>query len=115
MTDKEMSLDEMVELVAQQFTVRAEAAEYLQQYPMLYPYLVESVSKIKSIFGTNVELELRLMKDPELADYRKLFCYIWVSTSVDEALDNLNKFDDEFSLDLPYDVLSHLNFDVSYR
>ena len=112
MTDKEMSLDEMVEVVAQQFTVRTEAAEYLQQHPMLYPYLVESVGKIKSIFGSNVELELRLMKDPEIANYQTLYCYIWVLMSVDEAMDKLDNFDDEYYLKLPNQIRDYLNYNV---
>ena len=115
MTDKDISHDEMVEVVSQQFKIGAEAAEYLNQHPMLYPYIVESIGKIKAIFGSYLELELRLVKDPEDAAYRRLFGYIWVKSNVDEAIDKLNQLDDEYILDLPDDIASHLNFDVRYK
>ena len=115
MTDKDISHDEMVELVSQHFKIGAEAAEYLNQHPMLYPYIVESIGKIKAIFGSCIELELRLMKDPEDAAYRRLFGYIGVSVSVDEAIDKRHQLDEEYTLDLPDDIASHLNFDVRYK
>src|SRR5687768_6693435 len=114
MTDKDISHDEMVEVVSRQFKTDAEATTYLNQHPLLYPYIVESIAKIKAIFGSYIELELHLVKDPEDAAYRRLFGYIWVSASVDDAIDKLNQLDDEYILDLPDDIASHLNFDVRY-
>jgi hypothetical protein len=112
MTDKDISHDEMVEIVSQQFKIGAEALEYLNQHPMLYPYIVESIEKIKAIFGSYIELELRLRIDPEIANAQTLYCYIWVTMTVDEALDKLDKFDDEYYLKLPEKIKDYLNYNV---
>jgi hypothetical protein len=112
MTDKDISHDEMVEIVAEQFKTDAEANAYLNEHPMLYPYIVESIEKIKAIFGANVELELRLRIDPEITNAQTLYCYIWVKMSVDEALDKLDKFDDEYYLKLPEQIKDYLNYNV---
>ena len=115
MTDKDVSHAEMVEAVAQQFDVEAEAADFLSQHPHLYPVLLESVEQIHSIFGQDVELQLRLVKDPEIPNYQILFCYIWVSMSVGEALEKLDAFEDAFYLALPNDVIDDLIYDVRCR
>jgi hypothetical protein len=115
MTDKDISHDEMVEVVSQQFKIESEAAEYLNQHPMLYPYIVESIGKIKVIFGKDVDLELLLVKDPEIANLQTLYCYIWVSMTVDEALEKLDKFDSEYYLKLPSQITDFLNYNVRSR
>ena len=115
MTDKDVSHAEMVEAVAQQFDVDAEAAEFLNQHPHLYSVLLESVEQIHNIFGQDVELQLRFVKDPEIPNYQTLFCYIWVSMSVAEALEKLDVFEDEYYLQLPNDIIDDLIYDVRCR
>ncbi|MDQ7026685.1 MAG: hypothetical protein Q9P01_07835 [Anaerolineae bacterium] len=99
----------------QHFDIDVQALLFINENPFLRKYLHQALSILEAIFGKDAILELRLIKDPEIANYQTLYCNIWVSVSIDEALDKLDAFDDEYYLKLPNDVTSYLNFNVRCR
>jgi len=93
---------------------RIEVNRFLGKHKELFGVLFETYMQIKNIFGENiVELSLKLENDPE-EDYEGLFVTINTNLSPEEALDLLERFDDEWFLDRVSGEISSI-FTVTVR
>ena len=95
------------------FTNPAEAERFLLAHGELIPYLFEIDKQIKRVFGESiVDVCLEHASDPE-EDYEGLFVIVKTHLSPEEALDLLDKFDDEWFLDyVPPEIGSILTVGV---
>jgi len=84
-----------------------EVKSFLAAHPNLKDYLFETREQIERFFGDSaLEICLKHDSDPE-EDYEGLFVIIKTHLSSEEALDLLDKFDDEWFLDyVPPEVSS---------
>ena len=76
-----------------------EVKGYIKAYPFLVPLLVEAYDKIGEYFGSNPAVVLEVVTDPEADDDRELFAFIQTNCAPEEALDRLNRLDQEWWLD----------------
>lgn len=75
--------------------------QFLQTYPDLIDFLLESYPYIEKYFGKHPKVILDVFTDPELAT-EQLLASIVTTLPVDEALMSLDKLDDEW-------ILAHLD------
>jgi len=76
-----------------------EVMEFLEAHPFLVPLLVEAHDKIGEYFGPQPEVVLEIVTDPEVDDDRELFAFIQTGLSPEQALDKLERLDDDWWLD----------------
>ena len=76
-----------------------EVKGYIKAYPFLVPLLVEAHDKIREYFEPQSEVVLEVVTDPEADDERELFAFIQTNCTPEEALDRLNRLDQEWWLD----------------
>lgn len=76
-----------------------EVSEFLEARPFLVPLLVEAHDKIGEYFEPQPEVVLEVVADPEADDERELFAFIQTSLLPEEALDRLERLDDDWWLD----------------
>jgi hypothetical protein len=90
-----------------------EVKSFLAAHPNLKDYLFETHEQIERFFGNSaLEICLKHDSDPE-EDYEGLFVIVETHLSPEEALDLLDKFDDEWFLDhVPPEVSSILTVGV---
>ncbi len=89
--------------------------EYLQSYPQLLQFLLDSYKRLRKYFGFEAKFELEVVTDPEVEyQTRFLFVYIRTSLDVDDALARLEQFDDEWYLDRfdKFGALVNFNLDI---
>ena len=70
-----------------------EVKGFIKAYPFLVPLLVEAYDKIGEYFGSNPEIVLEVVTDPEGFDDRQLVAFIQGLANPDEALAKLGAFD----------------------
>lgn len=90
---------------------REEIRGFLEDKKYLNPILNEIRGKIFSVFGKGAKLCLELHRDPE-EDFERLFIIVKTNLSPDQALDLLDKFDEEWWLDIDDKVRKVLEVDV---
>jgi hypothetical protein len=76
-----------------------EVKEFLAAHPFLEPLLVEAYDKIGDYFGPQPDVVLEVVTDPEAIDDRELFVFIRTNLPPEEALDRLDRLDQEWWLD----------------
>jgi hypothetical protein len=76
-----------------------EVKGFLAAHPFLVPLLVEAYGKIAAYFEPQPEVVLEVVTDPEADDDRRLFVFIQTSLLPEEALDRLDRLDDDWWLD----------------
>ena len=83
------------------FTYRRpqEVKELLAAHPYLASLLMEAYGKINECFGSQTEIVLELVSDPEADDDRELFAFIQTNLSPEAALERLDRLDQEWWLD----------------
>ena len=87
--------------VAEVFTFRNEPAvrAFLQTCPYLIEDILEAYPHLVKHFGPSPQVMLEVVKDPESEeDSEQLFAYILNSLPADEALERLDKLDEEWFL-----------------
>ena len=93
---------------------RGEVIQWLEQYPVLVPLLLEARDKLWEHFGDAV-VSLEVVIDPEMIGYAQLIAFIIPKAAPDEALDQLERFDDAWWLDNGEQGQDKLEFIVTYR
>jgi len=93
---------------------RGEVIQWLEQYPVLVPLLLEARDKLWEHFGDAV-VSLEVVIDPEMIGYAQLIAFIIPKAAPDEAIDQLERFDDAWWLDNGEQGQDKLEFIVTYR
>lgn len=96
------------------FRKRMEVLRFLDVHPFLVPLLLEAYTKIGKYFGPYPQVFLEVISDPEATDDRQLFAFIGTRLSPDEALDGLERFDEEWWLDTLDEAQGELCIDVEF-
>lgn len=108
--------DEIARL-ADRYTFRnaEEVTRYLHKHPVLIPLLVQAEEVIPRYFDVDVPVVLEVVFDPECYDPEgELFASIQIPETVDDALDRLDRFDDEWWLRVSPNAPDTLVFDIEY-
>lgn len=94
-----------------------EVRRFLRVYPDAADVLIEARPHIERIFGSNTRVALEVTFDPDsesLRDSEELFGNIRTSLPVEEALDQLSQFDDEWFLAQLTRAGGRLNFNLEF-
>lgn len=95
-----------IELLEEKYVIndKLEIANFLDKHPKVIEVLVETYGQIKKIFDKNiVEISLPLNKDPE-EEFTGLAIVIKTTLRSEDSLALLDKFDDEWWLDLDAEI-----------
>lgn len=95
-----------IELLEEKYVIndKLEIANFLDKHPKVIGVLVETYGQIKKIFDKNiVEISLSLNKDPE-EEFTGLAIVIKTTLRSEDSLALLDKFDDEWWLDLDAEI-----------
>ena len=82
-----------------------EVKKFLLTHEYLIEYLFEAYDQIRRIFGEDIEVHLEYDIDPE-ENFDGLFITIVTHLSPDQSLDLLEKFDDEWWLQVDFKIRS---------
>ncbi|RZB28784.1 MAG: hypothetical protein AEth_01786 [Candidatus Argoarchaeum ethanivorans] len=82
---------------------KTEVIQFINNHPWCLGILFEAPRHIFSIFGKNVFLYLELNRDYE-EDFEGLFIIIKTNSSPEESLNLLDRFDEEWWLDVDDDI-----------
>lgn len=96
------------------FRVRTKVLQVLQKYSFLVTTLQSVPDNIRNYFPDS-QLFLEVVTDPEITDYLQLFILIATNIEPDEAMDRLDKFENDWWLHTPYEVRSLVCIDVEYQ
>ncbi|MBM3253947.1 MAG: hypothetical protein FJZ16_06830 [Candidatus Omnitrophica bacterium] len=89
-----------------------EVKRFLLTHDYLINPLFEARRQIKRVFGENiVEVCLKYDRDPE-EDFERLFIIVKINLSPDRSLDLLDKFDEEWWLDVDDEIRKFLEVDI---
>jgi hypothetical protein len=88
--------------------------DFLNENSLLVDILNEAAPKLQNVFGDQVEVELELFSDPESPIDNELFARVLTRLRAGEALDLLDRFDDEWWLDESPKARCLLNFALRY-
>lgn len=111
-----MALEESLRQIEQWYFLPdpAEVKRFIRQRPALAPLLVEAIAVLYKYFGPGPYVRLRVVTDPEAEDCEELFAYIRVALPPDEALERLNRLDDEWFLDQLGRANGKFNFNLEF-
>lgn len=84
---------------------------FLRSNTHLISVLLNARQIIADYFGSESEVLLELITDPEARDYTRLFAYVKTDLKLDVAFERLSQLDDEWLIDQPNDVLNIFNID----
>jgi hypothetical protein len=96
-------------------TERANVARFLMKHKFLIPVILEAFPKIQNFFGDETVALLSLVVDPEDEDFQELFISIVTDRPIDEALDLLDQFDEEWFLDVLPETKNLLNVTIEAK
>ncbi|MFQ5795287.1 MAG: hypothetical protein ACE5JP_09590 [Candidatus Bipolaricaulia bacterium] len=88
---------------------------FIRKYPFLTDLLEEAYVEIQKHFGSNSEVFLELVADPEVQGLVELFGYIAIDLTPEEAGKRLQRFDHEWYFKQLPQVKGRLNFDVKFE
>jgi hypothetical protein len=99
----------------QSYTFRDSAAvlRFLEENPFLVPVLLEAPAWIAGYFAAP-KLYLAILADPETGDENQLVLSIVINVPPDQALDQLQQFDEGWWLDVVSRTSGKLCIDVEY-
>jgi hypothetical protein len=95
-------VDAALDRLRERYTFRDPDAvtAYLREFPELIPILFEATTVVPCYFGSGVPLALEIFVDPESEDeIRWLYAVAQVAFSPDEALERMDRLDEEWWLD----------------
>ena len=93
-----------LEDIAARYTLRRpeEVTEYLSRYPNLIPLVLEVADHIPQYFGADAPLILEVFTDPEsIPVHQELFAIVQTPVSAQDAVERLDRFDEEWWTDAP--------------
>jgi hypothetical protein len=93
---------------------RSQVSGYLEAHREVIPVLVEAYGRIQSRFGSGTPVVLRVISEPGNRQSSELFALISTSFPVDQALEAMRRFDEEWWLNVPEQQTGALNFDVEF-
>ncbi len=85
---------------------------FLLNHPHLIDLLLEAYPHLAQTFGQDSHVALEVVRDPEVANWTQLVAYLVTSLPVDQALDKLDEFDDEWFLGQDDRVGDLFNFNL---
>jgi hypothetical protein len=88
-------------------------SNFLQAHQELISLLNEAYKELRKHFSSE-DLKLELVTDPEIAEDRQLFVYIFTSISVTDALRKLDEFDEQWWLEQVDRANGLLNFNLRF-
>jgi hypothetical protein len=89
--------------------------QFLKRYSFLIPVLFEVRKKVDQYFGTETLSNLELFTDPEDdGGNSKLFALILTALPSSDASARLDRMDQEWWLEQPYEVRRAMNLDINY-
>jgi hypothetical protein len=88
--------------------------EFIIAHQQLADLLIEAYPLIEKHFGLGTEVVLEVFVDPEEEDFVELFGNIRTSLSPEAALEQLDKFDEEWFLDQIEKTDGKLNFNIEF-
>jgi hypothetical protein len=99
------------------YTVQDEDAvfAFLTKHPEIRVLLIEARQPLSKLFGPNPQVELRVVSDPEAEGFEELFGYIRTSLPVEEALAQLDAFDEAWLLNALDRANGKLNFNLVFQ
>jgi hypothetical protein len=92
-----------------------EVSQFLKAHPFLVSLAIEAHDKIGDYFGLQTTVILEVVTDPEAIGDRELFAFIQTSLTSQEALDRLDRLDQEWWLDAADRSEGKLCFHVEYE
>lgn len=95
------------------FTIRnqSEVLDFLEKNPDMIPVLRESYDKVKEYFPQS-NLTLDLMADSDWPHKSHLIIWIKSNSDINEALSTLERMDEEWTYNLPDNVVSSLTLEL---
>ncbi|MBC7250165.1 MAG: hypothetical protein H5T62_07760 [Anaerolineae bacterium] len=96
------------------FKERKEVTSFLEECPFLIPLLLEAHYEIEQHFSPS-QVFLEVITDPEETNSTQLLASIATGLDPDEALDRLERFDEEWWLDALAGARGKLCIDVEFR
>lgn len=97
-----------------EFRNSLEIVDYLKTYPFLIELLVEAFPEIERFFGRNPRVVLKLVKDPDIEGEEQLFAYIHTTLSAEEALNRMNRLDEEWFLTQIHRTEEKFNLNIEF-
>ncbi len=88
---------------------------FLRKHPEINVLLIEARRPLSKLFGPNPQVELRVVSDPEAEGFEELFGYIRTSLPVEEALAQLDAFDEAWLLNALDRANGKLNFNLIFQ
>jgi hypothetical protein len=101
----------------EQYAVPEEPEEiegFMLVHPELLDPLVDAIATVKRLYGDDVELRLRLVRDPD-SDFEEVFLVICCDRSLEAAFGLLDEFDRTWLLSQPDFVRRVLNVTIGSR
>lgn len=102
-----------IELLGRFYTFNnsIEVKRFLLAHDHLITPLFEAYKHIKEIFGPGVDVYLEIHRDPE-EDFEGLFIIAKTNLSPDQSLNLLDKFDEEWWLDVDDEIRKFVEVDI---
>ncbi|OCR00901.1 hypothetical protein BCD67_23880 [Oscillatoriales cyanobacterium USR001] len=95
------------------FRGKTEVLQFLEQYPFLVPLLLKAPDKIRHYFPDS-QLFIEAIADPEGFDDAMLELAICINLDPDQAIDRLNLFQDNWWLNISYQMRKPLCLILEY-
>jgi hypothetical protein len=87
-------------------------AHFLMEHRFLVPVILEAMLRIRRIFGDEAVIFLALIVDPEDEDFEELLISIVTDRPTEKALDLLDRFDEEWFMEVLPQTKNLLNVTV---
>jgi hypothetical protein len=87
---------------------------FVRCHPEVIETLIEARPRLEEHFGPQVKVSLELVSDPEADATEQLFAYIVTSLPVDEGINRLDAFDEDWFLHQIDRVAGRLNFNLEF-
>jgi len=102
--------------VEENYMIRRKATvqRFLDTHPEIVEFLLEAYGQAQRHFGSDVQVALEVVSDPEVDAPEELFGYILTSLAVDDALTRLDSFDADWFLDQLDRVGGRFNFNLEF-
>jgi hypothetical protein len=90
-----------------------EVSDFLDKHQELFSIILEAETQIRKYF-LNDRLSLKIVTDPEIANWKNLMITIHTKLNADQALDRLKQLDNDWWLDVFSQVGGKLNIYIDF-
>jgi hypothetical protein len=87
---------------------------FLLSHPQLIGVLLKARPHLSKYFGPDLQVVLKVVRDPEAEDSEQLFAYIYTSLPTGEAVARLDRLDEEWFLDQLDQTRGLFNFNLVF-